>query len=139
MTRTGWLLGVGALVCAAGLVAAAQGKTAAGGVFTEDQATKGKATYAGKCAACHGEDLSGGGFAPALSTDAFTGSWSTKTLGDLFDKIKSTMPADSPGTLSDDGTAELVAFILKTNGFHAGSDALPSQQAALAQITIAKP
>jgi mono/diheme cytochrome c family protein len=123
----------------AGFVAGAQGKSTKDGVYTDAQADEGAGVYKDKCGGCHGDDLSGGGFAPALKTDSFVGGWADKKLDELFKKIKETMPADSPGTLSDAVTANLLAHMLKANGFPAGQTALATDTAALAEITFAKP
>jgi len=128
-----------ALIAATGLTISGQAKTAKDGVFTAEQATQGQALYKDRCSSCHGDDLSGGGFAPALTTDAFLGAWSDQKVDALFSRIKDTMPADKPGSLSADEAAALVALVLKTNGFPAGQQPLPSDPAALSQVTIAKP
>jgi mono/diheme cytochrome c family protein len=119
--------------------AAAQAKTTKDGIYTAEQATRGAKVYADSCASCHGDDLSGGGFAPALVKDEFLSAWTGQKLDDLYGRIKESMPADNPGTLSAEANADLLAFVLKTNGFAAGAQALPSDPAALKQIAIAKP
>ena len=123
----------------AGLIAGAQGaRTTKDGVYTEAQAKLGEATYKDRCAACHSDDLSGG-IGPALSTDAFSGHWVDKSVGDLFTQVKSSMPADNPGSLSDSAYAELVAFVLKSNGYPAGPQPLPSDAAKLQGVMFSKP
>lgn len=126
---------------AAGLLVsvAAQTKTTKDGLYTADQATRGAKVYSDNCASCHGDDLSGGGFAPALTKDEFLSAWTGQKLDDLYSRIKETMPADKPGTLSADANADLLAFVLKTNGFAAGAQPLPSDSATLKQIAIVKP
>ena len=46
------------------------------------------------------------------------------------------MPADKPGTLSRERNAQILAFILKTNGYPAGATALPTQAAELGKIQL---
>src|SRR5262245_28340549 len=78
---------------------AAQDKTTADGVYTDEQAQKGKAVYVRKCAACHGEDMGGADepmVTPALVGDKFLKNWSDKSLGLLFEKMQTTMPGDMP-------------------------------------------
>src|SRR5689334_15915596 len=70
------------------------------GVFTADQATQGKTAYDNKCAICHGAELLGQEMAPPLSGGLFLANWSGQSVGDFFGRIKSTMPANDPGTLS---------------------------------------
>ncbi len=114
-------------------------KTAKDGIYTEEQSKRGQSVYQDKCSACHGDDLSGGGFAPALSADAFLAVWADKRLDALAAVIKDTMPADKPGSLSAEASTDLVAFLLKTNKFPAGQEPLASDPAALQLIVIPKP
>ncbi len=107
------------------------------GVYTDAQAERGKAAYAEKCAACHGDKLDGGG-APGLAGKDFLSFHAGEGLSDLFDKIKETMPASDPGSMTPAQTADMVAFILKTNQFPAGTKDLPSEVAALKTITFDK-
>src|SRR2546426_4970955 len=48
--------------------------------------------YRKECAACHGDMLTGGESAPPLTGAAFLANWSGLTMGDLFDRIRKTMP-----------------------------------------------
>ena len=106
------------------------------GVYTTDQAKQGQATYAKACAVCHGDDLEGGNVAPPLSGDEFMSNWDGHTVGDLFDRIRTTMPADHPDSLSPKDTANIVACILSSNKFPAGESELPHESEALKQITL---
>ena len=49
-----------------GVVYAKQEKSVWDGVFTAEQADRGAAAYKTSCSECHGGDLMGDGFAPAL-------------------------------------------------------------------------
>lgn len=106
------------------------------GVFTADQATQGKAAYDNKCAICHGAELLGQEMAPPLSGGLFLANWSGQSVGDFFGRIKSTMPANDPGTLSSAETTLITAYILSFNKFPAGATALPSDDASLSGISI---
>jgi mono/diheme cytochrome c family protein len=106
------------------------------GVFTADQAAAGKTIFAGKCAACHGAELTGGGEAPALAGDTFVGEWAGQSVGDLATRLHTTMPANDPGSLNYADTAALVAYILSVNQFPAGTTALPSDLGAMGSINI---
>ena len=70
------------------------------GVYTADQATKGEAVYKENCAACHGDNLEGSGPMPPLAGKDFLSNWQGKTVGDLFEKTQTSMPATAPGTLT---------------------------------------
>ena len=111
-------------------------KSTQDGVYTDDQAARGKAQYSQNCATCHLDDLSGSGQALPLSGDAFMQSWEGQTVDDLFEVIHDTMPQDKPGTLTPEVTADIISYILKYNKFPSGKAELPSDAAALKQILI---
>src|ERR1700687_1625886 len=122
----------------AALAVPAQGgdKPAPAATYTEEQSTRGEAVSTKSCAVCHGEQLKGD-LAPPLQGDDFLKGWSDKTAGALFDKIITTMPANEPGTISEQQSADLVAYILKLNHFPAGQEPLPRDPAALNAIRLA--
>ena len=99
---------------------AQQQRTAADGVYTAAQAARGETISDMKCVACHGVML-GGDIAPPLVGQDFLTVWQKPPLADLFDKILNTMPADALGTLTRPESADLVAYVLKGNGFPAGT------------------
>ena len=105
-----------------------------GGVYTEAQAQRGKPLYAEACAACHAPDLSGFGPIPALAGPAFQTAW--PTAGDLFEKIRTTMPSNAPGSLTDDDVADLLAHIFRVTRYPAGSTPLPAAAEPLRAIGI---
>ena len=104
------------------------------GVYTADQAKRGEPIYKEQCAACHGDDLMGSGPMPPLAGNDFAKNW--KTVGDLFDKIHTSMPASAPGSLSEAQTADLIAYIFSVGKYPAGQAELPAKMDALTQITI---
>ena len=114
-------------------------EVASAGFFTEEQATRGEATYTDRCAPCHGDDLRGTGFAPPLTDETFMGHWVDRNVGELFVQLKETMPADSPASLSDDVYADLVAFLLRANGHPVGQQPLSTDPVELEQIVIHRP
>src|SRR5712692_10172400 len=91
-----WLAGAGVVVL--GMVAAAQ-QPGAGGSYTAAQAAEGKTTYEQRCAECHLRDLSGS-IGPSLVGPNFTSAWERKTIRDLFDLVRVTMPQGAEGSLS---------------------------------------
>jgi mono/diheme cytochrome c family protein len=104
------------------------------GVYTEEQAGRGIPLYQQECASCHGKAMEGGGQTPPLAGDDFKGNWNGQPLGDLFDKMSTSMPADRPGKLSGGQNASILAYMLKQNGFPAGSAPLQGDAAALKSI-----
>jgi mono/diheme cytochrome c family protein len=110
------------------------GRSTWDGVYSAEQAQRGDGIYRKECASCHGETLDGQGPTPPLAGDDFKSNWNGQTLKDLFDKIQTTMPADHPGKLSRQETADILAFMLGANKFPAGKTALGSNTEALARI-----
>ena len=70
------------------------------GVYTEEQAKSGSAAYAKHCSECHLEDLAGDGFAPALKGPEFMNNWNSLSLGDLFERIRVSMPPSNPNAVT---------------------------------------
>jgi S-disulfanyl-L-cysteine oxidoreductase SoxD len=104
------------------------------GIYSAAQAARGESAYAKDCASCHGAKLEGKNQASPLSGSEFTMNWNGESVGDLFDKIQSSMPGDRPGTLSPGANAEILAYILKVNQFPAGETDLPGDLAKLKQV-----
>ena len=86
------------------------------GVYTEVQAERGKARYEMSCASCH----KGG----PPNSDLLMRDWSGTSLDSFFDRIKTTMPANAPGSLSDSNYIDIMAYILRADDFPSGSDEL---------------
>ncbi len=126
---------------AGAVLALAQAKTTQDGIYTAAQARRGVIVYERACASCHSADLSGDGQASPLAGKDFTATWSGQPLGDLFERIHATMPADSPGTLKTTDVADVIAYMLEKNTAPAGPSELPAVQKALKDITFiaAKP
>jgi mono/diheme cytochrome c family protein len=113
---------IGFLACAT-LAASAQDGKAAGptvwdGIYTNAQADRATATFDSTCARCH--TLGADGTRP-LSGDKFWQSYTQKTVGDLLTYVRTSMPNGQPGTLPAATYNDLVALILKSNGFPAGA------------------
>lgn len=104
------------------------------GVYTEDQAKRGEIVYTKECASCHADNLVGGGGASPLTGGAFLSNWNGLTLGDLFDRIRKTMPQGSPGKLTKQQTADVLAYLLSFNKFPAGKTELSRQSEFLKEI-----
>jgi mono/diheme cytochrome c family protein len=111
------------------------------GVYTQDQAKKGQAAYNEQCSSCHGDTLNGGESAPALAGGEFLSNWNGLTLGELFERIRTTMPQNRPGKLSREVNVTILAYMLSANNFPAGNADLPQQTEVLKEIKIdaAKP
>jgi hypothetical protein len=67
------------------------------GIYTEEQAKRGGPLYSEQCASCHGPELMGGEMAPPLASGDFLSGWDGLTVGDLFERIRISMPQNAPG------------------------------------------
>lgn len=126
---------------AAGAFWAQTSKSVWDGVYTEEQAKRGETISKEECVRCHGQDLSGGEEAPPLAGAGFVANWNGSTMGDLFERIRISMPTDAPGRLTRQENADALAYILSLNRFPAGKTELDRQSDALKQIKFeaAKP
>ena len=100
----------------------AQAKSVADGVYTDEQAMRGATVYAEQCASCHGEKMEGvADLFPALTGDPFVKTWTGKSVGELYEKIATTMPALDPGSMKPEQVADVVAHILSSSKYPAGT------------------
>jgi quinoprotein glucose dehydrogenase len=106
------------------------------GVYTTEQAERGRDAYASQCAACHGGSLAGIDVAPALAGSTFLSNWNNTNAGDLHSRIQTTMPLQAPGSLGGRTVADIVAFMLQVNGMPAGELALPPNPALMRNVSI---
>lgn len=137
MTFRTAVLGVGMVWLAAVAVQPgvdAQGKTVWDGVYTEEQATRGQASYEAECASCHQADFGGDGFAPGLAGPEFASAWNDLSVGDLYERIRQSMPPSNPGAMPVAAKIDVIAYLLKGNKFPAGSTELPKEVDGLKQI-----
>ena len=111
-------------------------RTVLDGVFTEEQAKRGDPLYSQYCASCHGPTLMGGEMAPPLVGGEFASNWNDLTVGDLFERIRVSMPQNDPGSLSRQQVADILAFILSVNKYPAGQTEVARETEALKQIKL---
>jgi mono/diheme cytochrome c family protein len=109
--------------------AQASGATsAADGVYSEEQANRGEETFLDVCANCHSNSEFRG--------ENFAFKWEGQTVRDLYRLVRTTMPIDSPGRLSEQQYIEVIAYLLKLNRYPAGETALGTDETALRRIRI---
>lgn len=106
------------------------------GVFSKEQVERGRTAYNAQCARCHGETLGGGENSPALTDETFFRIWDGRSVGDLVEYTRKTMPSDGPGTVSRRRCIDIAAYVLNANGFPAGDREFPTELDALNQIMI---
>jgi mono/diheme cytochrome c family protein len=139
MKKMTFVLCAGALFAVTAIVGAQATKSTNDAVFSEEQAKRGDALYKEQCAACHGDNLEGTGPMPALAGKDFLANWQGKTVGDLFEKTQTSMPATAPGSLSPEQAADIVAYMLSVGKSPAGSAALEGKMEVLSQIKLEAP
>jgi mono/diheme cytochrome c family protein len=127
-------IGVVGVAIAAGLslTAAQTQKTTWDKIYTAEQAARGEKLYADNCASCHGDTLGGVEMAPPLAGDVFNSNWEGVPLSDLLERMRISMPANNPGSLSRAQNADILAHMLKFGNFPAGD--APLDAATLSQI-----
>ena len=108
-------------------------RTVADGVYSDQQAGRGRQIYQEQCATCHGDALEGS-VGPPLAGDGFLAIWSGLPVVDLVDKIHNTMPLQAPAPLSRQASIDLTAYVLQAGGFPAGQAELTD--AALPGIAL---
>ncbi len=106
------------------------------GVYTKEQAARGKTRYFASCAVCHGALLQGDSDSPELAGKSFMKRWGDQSVGTLFAFASSQMPVGRPGSLGVQGYADVIAHIFATNGFPDGQKELPANGQALERIII---
>ncbi len=111
-------------------------RLASSGVYSAVQARRGEAVYRVNCTACHGVDLRGSEGGKPLMGRAFRSSLLDRTVGDLYEKLRGTMPEDNPGALPRTAYADLIAYLLEANGYPTGAGDLVADTAALNRIQI---
>lgn len=120
----------GALILAPATAAAQGGeddgvRSTLDGVYTSEQAERGRSTYVQVCSACHALDWYQGDQIAA---------WTGAPVYNLFEVIRTSMPKDNPGSLKRRDYVDMMAYILSLNGMPAGSEELPVASSRLRRI-----
>ena len=132
---------IGIAMALAGVCATQAQKSVWDGIYSAEQAKRGQERYNSLCASCHGSMLEGGESAPPLAGGEFLSNWGGLTVGELFDRTRSTMPQSKPGSMSRETNAEILAYIFSANQFPSGKMDMPQASEVLKEIKIeaAKP
>lgn len=125
-----------AAVTLAGLLQAATTTTVWDSVYTKEQASRGQEKYAMVCANCHLTDLTGSDQAPGLAGGDFLDRWEGQSVGDLADRIRTSMPLDDIGSLTVAMSTDITAYLLQANNFPAGQEELKADRSAMKAIAI---
>lgn len=100
-------------------------------LYTEEQATAGAAVFGKVCAECHEK-------ADITKAD-FRSKWNGRTLFELFELVRTTMPDSNPGGLTREEYAGALAYILKANGLPAGTTAVMPDSALMSNVKLSLP
>src|SRR4029453_12508747 len=107
------------------------------GVYSTAQADRGQTAFNSSCLRCHGDKLQGN-TAPALAGDRFFTTWGSEPIASLFAKIRDTMPPNFGTSIDDQVKLDIVAYILRTNGYPSGPGELTQTGNDLASAQILK-
>ncbi len=97
--------------------------------FTAQQAVAGAEVYATTCAKCHASSQWQGSI--------FAANWRDRRLSDFHDLVATTMPQDSPGSLTAPRYVDVTAYVLQLAGFPSGSVPLRGDSAMLRHARLA--
>jgi S-disulfanyl-L-cysteine oxidoreductase SoxD len=107
--------------------------------FTTAQAERGEVAYRPNCQDCHGEALDNGEFGgPPLKGGYFRNRWGSANVAVLFGYLNKTMPPDRPGQLSPQTYVDILAFILRHNGYAPGDKELPLDPEAQQTMSLTR-
>jgi len=112
--RTVSLVATAVGIVGVSLAAYAGAKSTKDGAFTSEQAERGKAVYEKSCSTCHQADF---------YRDRLT-RYQSKPVGQLFEVVSTTMPADNVGGLLTSEYLDALAYIFSITGSPAGSEEL---------------
>jgi mono/diheme cytochrome c family protein len=101
---------------------------ASAGVYTDAQAARGREIFGNNCLGCHNVGSQSG--------DAFIKRWKGATLAEMFRLLTDQMPKDTPGSLSVQERADVMAYLLKLNDYAAATAELPPDLEQLKKIVI---
>lgn len=124
------------------------------GVFTREQAERGRQEYQKRCVLCHLDygqgqqstlfipgqsfEREGDAVVPPVAGEEFVNTWNGRTVGELFEIISTTMPLGSAGTLSPQMYADVLAYLFELSKFPIGPQELTPSPEQLKQIVIGK-
>jgi alcohol dehydrogenase (cytochrome c) len=73
--------------------------------------------YSANCAPCHGTELNGGPFGPALKGEPFGSRWGSRPRTDLLEFMSTKMPPSNAGSLTHEEYADIGRQIALANGW----------------------
>jgi len=128
---TAFLVSIGSAILGA-QAAPPQGRTVWDGIYTDAQAERGLLAFNQSCTNCH--TLEAAGNRRPVTGEKFWEAWTQKTAADLLTWVSANMPNGNGGSLSVPTYRDLVAAILKSNGFPSGTTELAPETIVGVQI-----
>lgn len=101
------------------------------GVYTAAQAARGQAIFETRCTQCHD--------AARFTGEIFLENWAGQPLFALYHLMRTTMPEDTPGSLTPQQYADVLSFFLRLNAFPTGQNELAGADEGLKAVRIEKP
>ena len=135
-----WVTATTSLIRASQASASRQPSTTVwAGVYTTEQASRGRRAYTKSCSRCHRDDLRGSDKGLPLIGSSFFDHWQDLSLPGLILHIRTAMPHDHAVFISPADARDIASFLLQANGAPAGGAELPDDVAKLGQIVITRP
>ena len=100
-------------------------QTTQDGVYSPEQAERGRQVYAKVCSECHPLDWYQGDIMRA---------WEGAPIYNFLEIVRTTMPQSNPGSLPRRDYVDMLAYILELNGMPPGEEALSSRNSSLRSI-----
>jgi len=97
------------------------------GAFTAEQAERGRQVYDRSCQTCHQADF----YQERLRL------WQNRSIGELFEIVSTTMPADNVGELRTSEYLDVLAYVLSITGAPSGEEELTTD--TMDAVTITPP
>lgn len=96
--------------------------------YTTAQARRGQNLYQKNCVSCH--------TSAAYTGAAFRRAWAGRSPFEIWELIRTSMPQDNPGRLKPSEYADIVAYLLRLNGYESSDEELPSDSERLKALLI---
>jgi mono/diheme cytochrome c family protein len=101
------------------------------GAYTSAQAERGLTVFKQVCSECH---------EPQDFTNAdFHGEWNGRSLFDLYENVRTTMPDETPGTLTQQQYEDVLAYMLQLNKAPTGASEFRADSASAKTILLKLP
>jgi mono/diheme cytochrome c family protein len=87
------------------------------GIYSDEQAGRGNGIFTKTCVECH--------TTKDMSNADFRLNWNGRTVFELFERIRTTMPESAPGSMTREEYADVTSYLLKLNGMPSGTATMP--------------